>query len=68
MSDEESDEVSGGTSSTTSYRHRKSSPIEDPKQHHYGSFYLRMGAVGMNYFLVLQLAQFWYLHGFLRNS
>ncbi|XP_045480105.1 proton channel OtopLc-like isoform X2 [Harmonia axyridis] len=46
ISGEESDEASGESLSTVSYRHRKtSSPIEDPKQHHYGSFYLRMGAV-----------------------
>lgn len=51
ITDEESDndtgEMSADTVSSTMYRPRRnSSLISIPKQNHYGSFYLRMGAVG----------------------
>lgn len=51
ISDEESDndtgEMSGDTVSSSMYRPRRnSSLIAIPKHNHYGSFYLRMGAVG----------------------
>lgn len=54
ISDEESDNDSNDTSiadtvSSHGYRPRRSSLSLSAKQNHYGSFYLRMGAVGGYY-------------------
>lgn len=53
ISNDESDtETTSNSSSSLSYRPRKGSlQTAVPKQNHYGSFYLRMGAVGKNIFL-----------------
>lgn len=49
-SDRESGETTVETASSQIYRpaRRGSLPASIPKQYHYGSFYLRMGAVGTN--------------------
>lgn len=71
ISDEESDRDTGETSadtvSTETYRPRKGSlqPPVIPKQNHYGSFYLRMGAVGEYFFVCVRFSYYLWVHLFL---